>query len=554
MKIKAIQKHAWTMIELIIAIAIVLVISITLVSIVKPNTQKARVFMYTTIRNLTKGHIAIMEKYNNDPVRSEDVLYRLPEDDTAGKDSYCLEMADVFATKGSVDCSKTASNATTNITLENGVELRGMASAEIVRNDLDYTFKNIIVDIDGFAKGVNKIWVDQFPLRIYGGTKLNGNIQPVNCADDSVYNTSDTKVTLPEGQKSPYCGSKAVNFTNDNSLITYDVLNLLDTGNGTDSAGYTMASNLSAMKADCLAYGGTGVYSGAQCSAAGYRILAKCATGDVCETCTGFTPSTCPLDSSGVATTTTEACLAANELNGTCAVYLHKPSSGASMMLEPLIGNLDDDEGNISGNQPKIDWCKGDKLMKIGNLCVTKFNMGDEGLDIPASAGVTMVSATTDGSQSCTPSENHPCCWNAVSANTANSCNADNGGYSGCTRTVCDWYAANKICSNYSVMGHSFRLATSSELSSIFINQNSINQGASGLQMCDTYTGYGSAQCNIVFRSYGAYNNRCYSTYVWGETYSSTIAHDRYLVQGNWLQNTNNKSHAFSVRCVADLD
>ena len=106
-------------------------------------------------------------------------------------------------------------------------------------------------------------------------------------------------------------------------------------------------------------------------------------------------------------------------------------------------------------------------------VCVTKYNGGDpNGPKIPSS-----VRTVTAGSKSC---DDKACCWQGTTVikATATDINPGDsygksyttcttvGGYSGCTRTVCTWYAADDICKNHSINGVSgWRLPTTDEMS-----------------------------------------------------------------------------------------
>ena len=75
-----------------------------------------------------------------------------------------------------------------------------------------------------------------------------------------------------------------------------------------------------------------------------------------------------------------------------------------------------------SGCDKNFD-CSNQYYCIVGNLLITKYNIGDGGISIPSSAGATVVTATTN----CNTSK---CCWNG---NTAVSC-INKGSYSGCNR------------------------------------------------------------------------------------------------------------------------
>jgi len=93
------------------------------------------------------------------------------------------------------------------------------------------------------------------------------------------------------------------------------------------------------------------------------------------------------------------------------------------------------------------------------------------------------------------PSTTKFCCW---SGTTSTECNSNNGSYSGCTRTVCDWRAANEYCSKLTYLGKFWRLPTSNEWASIGtkLSNISIEKGTEGIMLCDHRSGYSSARCN----------------------------------------------------------
>ena len=201
----------------------------------------------------------------------------------------------------------------------------------------------------------------------------------------------------------------------------------------------------------------------------------------------------------------------------------------------------------MTGYKLKNGICEEVPIAQIGDLLVTKFNMGDNP-DLPVSVtGVTVVPTETE----CTSSESNPCCWEKV--NTS-SCDSANGDYSGCNRTVCDWWAAKKICSNLKLGDYTWRLATLSEMSNWA--DNSIGLGNNGLQLCDRYSGYSSAWCAIVYSCPGGANDGCYPNNVWSSDEPTSYSHLAYrynLGNGNWSNSWDGHSYAFSVRCVTSL-
>ena len=195
--------------------------------------------------------------------------------------------------------------------------------------------------------------------------------------------------------------------------------------------------------------------------------------------------------------------------------------------------------------------------------CVTKANVGDSyangpDLDkIKSSAGITVVNAKS----SCT---NKKCCWlgNNIGTTTILCSSSGNGDstYSGCKRTVCTWAAAKAACKNWeSVSGTKgkWRLPTQSEFSAWSSNLSTIqtNKGKSGLELCDSNSGYGSVLCSYTDACPGSNTDLCSPYNVWSSgEYSSSYAHLHYLGKGSFNSNNGYKTSAFSARCVLDED
>ncbi len=177
------------------------------------------------------------------------------------------------------------------------------------------------------------------------------------------------------------------------------------------------------------------------------------------------------------------------------------------------------------------------------DLCVTQYNMGDK-TEFPVNvSGVTVVSTNTECSA-------NACCWQGK---TAESCNSENGGYSGCNRTQCTHYAAEIICNNLNYGGMSWRLPTRDELSG-FYPTYSKDKGASGLMLCNYNSGYGSPQCGKYNVCDGSFNGNCYPSYVWSSALSSSsYAYYYRLDSGSWLWSSCNRRRVLSVRCVSPL-
>ena len=205
---------------------------------------------------------------------------------------------------------------------------------------------------------------------------------------------------------------------------------------------------------------------------------------------------------------------------------------------------------NLSGNKC-VFACQGSDFLKIGSLCVTKYNMGNaSNTSIPSEAGVTEVGV----GETCGSSSDYStkCCWSGETSGT--NCDSANGDYSGCYRKVCNWAAANAICANYTKGGKTWRLPTTSEMSS-WSTYYSHGKGNDGLMLCDRNKGYSSAYCGVGSNSCpGAGGGSCYPNHVWsGNFSSSTYAYLLHLQQARWDKASNDRTHAFSVRCVTSM-
>lgn len=199
------------------------------------------------------------------------------------------------------------------------------------------------------------------------------------------------------------------------------------------------------------------------------------------------------------------------------------------------------------------------------NLCVTKYNAGDSGgASIPS--GVQRLSVNLSDHSSPYPWATNPRCWSGRTAASsyADACNESNPrcvndasapfDYSPCNRTLCNWYAAKIICSNYSitrlgVAAVDWRLPKENELKGWAANINAVqrNKGTSGLQLCDRFSGYGSPTCHHTHRGCdGAVCGFCSPYTLIGETVAYSLGNGGF--GGNGLD----KSSAYSVRCVID--
>ena len=183
------------------------------------------------------------------------------------------------------------------------------------------------------------------------------------------------------------------------------------------------------------------------------------------------------------------------------------------------------------------------------NLCVTKYNVGDTNGPTIASS----VKTVNTGGATCSANE---CCWKGGTSNTCTASGSWSGhttSYSGCTRTVCTWYAANSSCQAWAPSGTSagdWRLPTQNEMKGWANNIERVSTylGSDGLQLCDYLSySYGSVGCNYTNRCSGAYNGYCYPNYVW----SSPSGYYFRLSNGSFNgPDSNSARYAFSARCV----
>ena len=186
------------------------------------------------------------------------------------------------------------------------------------------------------------------------------------------------------------------------------------------------------------------------------------------------------------------------------------------------------------------------------NTCVTKYNVGD-------TYGPTIASSTTTvtaGSGSCSANE---CCWRGTTSNGCTASGSWSGhstSYSGCTRTVCTWAAANASCQSWAPNGTSagdWRLPTQNEMKGWANNIGRVSNflGSDGLQLCDHgYSYYGSIRCsNYNYRCSGANDANCCPDGVW----SSPSGYNFLLNNGSFLgPGSGSARYAHSARCVLE--
>lgn len=199
----------------------------------------------------------------------------------------------------------------------------------------------------------------------------------------------------------------------------------------------------------------------------------------------------------------------------------------------------------LNGNQCVLSGC-GTKAVKViidnEKYCITKYNIGDNGLDIP-SGSATLVAA---GGSSCSGK----CCWNN---RTATYCDDYNTNYNSCTRTQCNFAGASSVCDNLIYNGHDdWSLPTLEQLQKLNVKTYSIGKGQEGLMLCDGTASYDSPRCSNRQYCNGANENWCHGYFIWA---SNKWAYS--LSSGNWKSGdytaSASQKYAFSVRCIRKI-
>ncbi len=156
------------------------------------------------------------------------------------------------------------------------------------------------------------------------------------------------------------------------------------------------------------------------------------------------------------------------------------------------------------------------------------------------------------------------CCW---VGQTATEYNSANGGYSGSSRTNCQWNAAHYICSNWKPVATSGastgRLVTAAEINgwSAGIAAGKLNKYHSGYGDSANYPGlnlccdgnYGEAKCSMSANCIFSSAANCHSHVIWGNSPSPNVAVSGHFSGGGIGASTSyNASYPFGVRCVLD--
>lgn len=185
------------------------------------------------------------------------------------------------------------------------------------------------------------------------------------------------------------------------------------------------------------------------------------------------------------------------------------------------------------------------------DYCFAKYNIGDNiAWPVSGAASILYYSTSTCASLS------NQCTWQH--SETAGACNNNNGSYSGCSRTLVNYFAAIESCKNSTYQGLSWRLPTRDEYSKLgeIAVEKTVNKGDSGLMLCTSELVDGYARCEDIGGTCKETSNlnRCFSRNYWvQEAYSSASAYTWSFYPEIMSITNNNKSNAFSARCIAPI-
>lgn len=324
------KNSAWTLMEMIVAIAIISILSGFMLSTINIDVSKAKLFMYASIKNLENATAIINDQFETFHDQAN----------TGSNDWLCMKLADIFTIEDTINCTATTSgSANVNFVLPTGVSFQGLANAWLLPyTGALYYYKDIVVDINGTAGKPNKVWVDRFPMRIYSGSEFTGQVRVSNCAGDTFDNEGAAVGISSSAVYNPYCKNDSTNVRTetamDNKVITYDVFAIEESNSEEDENNTVLvASGRSFVEAECLAYGGDYLVSTAKCASAGYKVHDKCLSLDTCAMC-GNNSAVCSSTA-----TTQEACetLVHSRNYLGCYVNLHRPSSGGGFFVDMVV-------------------------------------------------------------------------------------------------------------------------------------------------------------------------------------------------------------------------
>ena len=318
------NKKAFSLTEIMICIAIMMVIAVVAIANIKPNDNKIRLYAYSGINTLNSALSTLASEETglseaDTPITADNKLY----------DWLCTKMADFYSLKSNINCLTTANENDINFTFANGITVQGLASAWIVGSKTsydgeNYIYKELVFDIDGPSKGMNKVGKDRFPMRIYKNGLIEGTIIPVDCSEIGVGNYCKNGNT-----------NSGVNLAKANEIISYGIYRRDSDESNKASA---VASYKSYMEADCGAFGGLGYYNASECLDAGYKTILKCTNETICTSCDKNGVNICANNGNTQLTESTcsEYVSTHNPSNFGCIMLLEKPSTGAGIIIDTI--------------------------------------------------------------------------------------------------------------------------------------------------------------------------------------------------------------------------
>ena len=348
-------------------------------------------------------------------------------------------------------------------------------------------------------------------------TKINSNCKTCSSSStctkcNSGYYLNSAKTSCTKCEAGNYCNGQTKTACGDRTYAAAGASSCSAITTVTNCASYSKTSNACA-----------------SCSAGYYlsnNACTKCSKGSYCN---GSTKTTCPngqyTDTEG--NSSCQTCPAGYYCkNGTktaCGTKQYSSSGASSCSSSTNVNNC----SKYSTSENKCDTCNSGYALSNGvcenigyakllyGLYITKYNMGDNSsTQIPSAAGVTIVTAGT----TCNSSK---CCWKGSTSGSG--CDAKNGIYSGCNRTVCNWAAANAICANYKQDNRTWKLPPQGAMRNWA--GYSKGKGSEGIMLCDNTSGYSSAYCAKSTQCVGGVSSsECYPNRVWAEAYILNIA------------------------------
>lgn len=210
-----------------------------------------------------------------------------------------------------------------------------------------------------------------------------------------------------------------------------------------------------------------------------------------------------------------------------------------------------EDKYELSDGTCKLKNVCGELAMKITyndtDYCITKYNVGDMGLEMPSSVTFVAAGKNAVGGESCSGN----CCWGANESSTSDTCDTGYTYYNPCTRTACNFAGASAACNGLVYDGHDDWVLPPAELLlSLDVNTYSIGKGSDGLMLCDSSGDYVSPQCSAgtCINSLG-----CNPYYIWTKEASDGGSIAVSLSGGQLAKNFRSVGWALSVRCIRKL-